>query len=279
MSTATEALLAVAQDTLGPVTVERAPDLPAHLTLLADAAGDRYLLKRHTDPERFHAEIHAYTAWRPQLGARAPHLVAFDEGSCSLLVTYVPGRRADRLRPGSTAEERAHRGAGETLRLLHAVPLEQPAVDVAAFLAGRMLHWAVRAHAAALIDQAELRTLHRHAEELAATPMDGVICHLDYQPRNWIVQPDGGIAVIDFEHTRPDALVRDLARLAFRRWPHRPRLREEFLTGYGRDLSDEEERLLSRFAAVEALTSMVRGDERGDPRLFAYGKALLAAIL
>jgi Ser/Thr protein kinase RdoA (MazF antagonist) len=195
-----------------------------------------------------------------------------------LLVTYVPGRQADRLRPGSAAEERAHRGAGETLRPLHAVFLEQSAVDVAAFLSERMLHWAARAYAAALIDQAELRTLHRRAEDLAATTMDSVVCHLDYQPRNWIVQPDGGIAVIDFEHTRLDALARDLARLAFRYWPHRPRLRDEFLTGYGRDLSDEEEHLLSRFAAVEALTSMVRGDERGDPRLFAYGKALLTAV-
>ncbi|GII34628.1 hypothetical protein [Planotetraspora mira] len=102
---------------LGPVTIQRYPSLPPHLLLLTDTSGTGYVVKQHRDPDRFAQEAHAYTAWIPQLGDRAPQLIVIDPAASLLLLTLLPGRSAAILPPGSAAEQHAHRAAGLTLRL------------------------------------------------------------------------------------------------------------------------------------------------------------------
>jgi Ser/Thr protein kinase RdoA (MazF antagonist) len=83
---------------------------------------------------------------------------------------------------------------------------------------------------------------------------------------------------VDFEHCRPDARVRDFARLEHRHWTGQPHLRDAFFAGYGRLLSDAEQQLLRLFGAIEAVTALVRGHETGDAELSAHGRALLTRL-
>ncbi|WP_214317026.1 aminoglycoside phosphotransferase family protein [Nonomuraea sediminis] len=279
MNTVEDDLLAAARRQLGTVALVPNIGLPPHLRLLAAPDGQRYMLKRHSTSERFRAETRAYTTWVPQLGERAPHLISADPETLSLLLTVLPGRRATQLPEGSPAERHAHYAAGHTLRLLHqAPPGPHPSTDVAAYLAERMRWWAARAHLATLISTSELRTLHTWADTLATTALDSTICHLDYQPRNWILSSTGALAVLDFEHTRLDARIRDFARLEHRHWGRDPRLRAAFFDGYGHHPNPAEQELLKRFGALEAITALVRGHECGDPELLAHGRTLLTHL-
>ena len=63
-------------------------------------------------------------------------------------------------------------------------------------------------------------------------PIAAVPCHLDYTPRNIIIQPTGDVAAIDFEHARYDLSARDLVRLSTRVWPDSPHLCQALVEGY-----------------------------------------------
>ncbi|SDG83933.1 Ser/Thr protein kinase RdoA involved in Cpx stress response, MazF antagonist [Sinosporangium album] len=264
---------------LGPVTAITRIDLPPYVQFLEDASGERSVLKHHSSPVRFETEARAYTAWAPALGDHAPHLIAADPGSQCLLLTAVSGHRPSQGPPGSPAERHAHHAAGHVLRLLHqAFPGPHPNSDVSAYLAERMRWWATRAHHASLITASELHALLRRADELDGIVVDSAICHLDYQPRNWIIGPGRDVIAVDFEHTRLDARIRDFARLHHRHWRQAPALRDAFFDGYGHHPSPEEQELLHRFEALEAVTALVRGYETNAPKLVAHGRLLLTHL-
>ncbi|MEV0615664.1 aminoglycoside phosphotransferase family protein [Nonomuraea sp. NPDC050404] len=268
--------LPFARRALGPVTVVPSPGLPAHLLTITDLRDAPYVVKRHTSRQRFENETRAYQTWIPQLGDLAPALVAADPATQSLLLTMLPGRSAARLPTGSAAELHAHQSAGATLRLLHQIPPpKRPGNDIAAHLAGRLRWWTGRAHTLNLITGSEQRALLIRADRLATSAMRTATCHLDYQPRNWIIGPDTVVRVLDFEHARTDARVRDFARLEHRLWKPNPRLRTAFFDGYGHPLNPQDQALLAQFGAIEAVTALVRGHERGDLSLVEHGRTLL----
>jgi nucleoside-diphosphate-sugar epimerase len=272
-------LLAMARHHLGPVTRLPRLDLPPRLLLLAADDGNRYILKHHDSPDRFHAEARAYATWVPSLGEHAPHLVHADPDGLCLLLTVLPGQRAAQLPEGSPAERQTHRAAGRVLRLLHqASPDPHTSTGVSAYLAERMRWWAARAQLAALITPSDLRILHTWADQMAAETLETTVCHLDYQPRNWVVRTTGEVGVLDFEHTRLDARIRDFSRLEHRYWQRAPHLRAAFLDGYGRPLGPAEQELLERFSALEAITALVRGHEAGNAELLAHGRRLITDL-
>ncbi|MFC5821151.1 NAD-dependent epimerase/dehydratase family protein [Nonomuraea harbinensis] len=272
-------LLAVACRHLGPVTPLPRLDLPPHLQVLTAADGQRYILKHHQTPDRFHAEVHAYSTWVPVLKEHAPSLIHTDPETLSLLLTAIPGQRATQLPEDSDAERLTHRHAGHVLRLLHqAPPGQHTTIDVPAYLAERMRWWAARAHLAALITSSDLQILYSWADEMAAETLETTVCHLDYQPRNWIVGDVGQVGVVDFEHTRLDARIRDFARLEHRYWRRAPHLCAAFFDGYGRPLNFAEQQLLERFRLLEAVTALVRGHEANNAELLTHGRTLIASI-
>ncbi|WP_424533804.1 phosphotransferase family protein [Sphaerisporangium viridialbum] len=275
MITVEDPRLTFARRTLGSVSVTSMPGLPAHLLTLTDVRDVLYVVKRHGDAGRFQREARAYATWVPQLGDLAPQMLAADPASCSLLLTLLPGRSAAELPLGSPAEQHAHHAAGATLRIFHQIAPAEFGDDIAARLAGRIRWWAERAHVANLISAAERHTLLGRADDLAVVVVEGAICHLDYQPRNWLIGPDGMVRVLDFEHARLDARIRDFARLEHRQWRLSPHLRREFFDGYGQPPDEAEQDLLARFGVIEALTALVRGHERGDPGLIAHGRNLI----
>lgn len=269
--------LHLARKAVGEAQVVDEPRLPRRLLLVVDSCGRRYVAKQHRSSERFEQEVRAYTTYLATMRDITAGLVAHDPSSHTLLLSYLPGIDCDGT--GLTSSERSlsHHRAGAALRRLHdGVPHGQTEL-VGSGLADRMRQWTRRADHAGIISHDERRRLHAWALQLSSTPMEGSICHLDYQPRNWRLHHDG-VFVVDFEHCRPDARVRDFARLEHRHWARHPQLRNAFFSGYGRLLSDAEQQLLHLFGAIEAVTALVRGHETADADLSTHGRAILTRL-
>ncbi|UQA96575.1 aminoglycoside phosphotransferase family protein [Streptomyces halobius] len=266
----------LARQTVGSVSIVADPTLPPHLLQLVDTRGNTYFAKQHASQARYVQETHAYLSWRVHLQDRAPELVDRQDSTHILLLTAVPGRSGDALLPGSDDEEKAHHDAGVALRALHHATNRRSTGAVGSALADRLRSWVARADSTDLLSGAERKLLLQIADELAGTCMDSAVCHLDYQPRNWRV--GDGFWTLDFEHMRRDARIRDFSRLEFRHWQQAPRLREAFFTGYGSPPSDTERRLLERFGAIEAITALVRGHDKGDAVLSAHGRTVLSQL-
>jgi aminoglycoside phosphotransferase (APT) family kinase protein len=145
------------------------------------------------------------------------------------------------------------------------------------WLRERAAHWASQAAPLLTPDDRAIIRDHLAAVGQPDIPSGGP-CHLDFQPRNWLIGPPGDVSVIDFEHARIDLPARDLVRLRFRTWPGRPDLRDAFLEGYGRSLSPAEDRLTWHLGALDALTALARGYENADPELVAVGRDTLRQL-
>jgi Phosphotransferase enzyme family len=130
------------------------------------------------------------------------------------------------------------------------------------------------------IDAADLGNASAHLAALQqATDPDGVPCHLDFQPRNWLLGPGADLYLVDFEHARTDLPLRDLVCLRFRAWPGRPDLKDAFLNGYGRDLTGSDIETLQHLGALDALTAIARGHQNHDIQLVQYGHSTLRQLL
>ncbi len=268
--------LGLARLAVGAVTVLPDPALPARILHLADSQGTDYYAKQHQHPARFVQELRAYQLWTRHLAAATPRLIAHHEQTLTLLISAVPGLRGDTLAPGSDAEGQAYRDAGAALRALHDATATPAHQDLGRKVASRLRHWADRAHQAALTTPAARAYLLAAAHDLADAALQGAVCHLDYQPRNWCAGTD--FAVLDFEHMRPDARLRDLARLHHRIWPSAPHLEAAFHEGYGRP-TEQDFDILRGLGAYEAATALVRGHECGDAELTGHGRTLLDQLM
>jgi Ser/Thr protein kinase RdoA (MazF antagonist) len=241
-----------------------------------DAEGRYFIAKEHSERDRYAREVHAYRTWGTHLNEHAATLVGRHAATRTLLLTALAGDRADTLAPGSPEEELVYREAGQALGKLHRATSMPQGGAVGATLAQRLKGWIDQAVLADLIDTTERNLLNHHAAILDNCLMDRAVCHLDYQPRNWLV--GGTFGICDFEHMRLDARIRDFARLEFRRWQAAPHLRIAFLDGYGRPLNDTERRLLESFGAIEAATALVKGHKENDLPLSAHGRTVLSRL-
>ena len=274
----TDPRLELARIVAGEVTVHPDPRLPERILHLTDAQGRGFYAKQHQQPGRFAQELRAYTSWSHHVGAKVPALVAHHEASRTLLLSEVPGTPVTALPLDHPDQPRIYEAAGTALRALHAATLTPPASELGRQLALRLTGWADRAHHAGLTSAASRAFLHAAAADLAEAELEAAACHLDYQPRNWCWSATTGLAVVDFEHMRPDARLRDLARLHHRHWPTAPHLRDAFHRGYGTPTAAESA-VLHTFGAYEAATALVRGHESGDQTLHHYGTALLDRLM
>ncbi|MEU8617237.1 aminoglycoside phosphotransferase family protein [Streptomyces sp. NPDC048623] len=266
----------LARGALGAVRVVHDPTLPPRVLRLVNADGDEFFAKQHSDRDRYTRELHAYLAWAPNLSGHVPRVVGRQDRTCTLLLTAVPGVRADTVTPGSPEEEQAHYEAGRVLSKLHRSTTVPRTGAVGTELAQRLRDWIGRADQADLISTIECDRLSHHADVLANTLMDSAVCHLDYQPRNWLL--GGAFGLCDFEHMRRDARIRDFTRLEFRRWQAAPNLRTAFFAGYGQPLNHTEQRLLESFGAIEAVTALVRGHEQDDLALSTHGRTVMTRL-
>lgn len=268
--------LQLAHDLLGAAEIVPDPLLPPRVMRVTDTNGHHFISKQHDEPDRYARELHAYRTWGAHLNRHAPELVGSHDATRVLLLTALAGDRADTVPPGSSEEELAHHEAGYVLGRLHRATSMPQGGAVGAVLAERLQSWTDQAAYANLINLAEQNLLLNHAAILKNSIMDSAVCHLDYQPRNWLFGDVFGIC--DFEHMRRDARIRDFARLEFRRWQAAPYLRTAFFDGYGRPLSDTELRLLESFGAIEAATALVKGHKENDLTLSTHGRTVLSRL-
>lgn len=268
--TAPEALLAFATQVLG--RYEQVADCSwqhgmSSVLSLRDESGVTWFLKQHRDSERYLAEVTAYRRWVPALRNRSPRLRASDDSQQAVILSAVPGKLppwpaastddADDAR--SLAEAAIQHGAGSLLRQLHAA---QPALRWDDFGRAKVEEFdQLSPLAAGLLTSRELGLARSEVEALACLPCPvKVPCHRDYTPRNWLVDAET-VYVVDFEWSRLDVWVSDLARLHLGIWPTRPDLRDAFLGGYGRELDDPERALLQGCAVLTALWMLVKAHE------------------
>ncbi|MGI8450812.1 MAG: aminoglycoside phosphotransferase family protein [Streptosporangiaceae bacterium] len=283
MSTLPGQLAALARNVTGEITevADRSwPREGSAVWEITDPAGGCWFVKRHSS-ERFHQrEVSAYRHWTGALGpGRAPGLAAADSTMLAIVVSGLPGQIALNLRLATDDEREMHRQAGELLRRLHnaAPPVPGgPGLDRVIQRIDEHLR-----RASALLTPAEITLVRRCAAELPslARELRAVPTHGDAQVRNWLWnQATRQLAMIDFERAETGPAVRDLVRLEYGPWDHRPDLRASFLHGFGRALTHTEEQALPRLAALDALSGLQWGTVNGDREVTGRARRTFARL-
>jgi hypothetical protein len=251
---------------------------------IRDASGVMWFLKAHRDRERYRAELTAYRYWVPALHDKAPRLRAFDSSLQAVILTSVPGAPAgwptetvNGPNADLSAERAVQREAGQTLRLLHNAQPPLAWTDLAAVKIKEFE--SLKSSAIELLQARQLATARAKIQPLADLPAPlQVPCHHHYTPRNWLVH-NGALHVIDFEWSGMDLWVADLARLHLGIWASRPDLREAFLTGYGRDLSDADHKALDGCAVLTAVWLVVKAHETRQPSFEDASRTALLRLI
>lgn len=237
------------------------------------ASGAEFVIKQHGSRAKHEREVHAYRHWTRTLGPSAPELVAIDDPAMIIIATALPGESC--LGEGTAA---MFRQAGALLRRFHdgEPPIELPWLRD--WLQDRGRHWT--SQAGTLLSDADAGVVASHLAALCEGPLlRGSPCHLDFQPRNWLISQSGDVSLIDFEHSRIDLTARDFVRLRFRVWTARPDLQDAFFHEYGRPLTEDEDELVWHLGALDALTALARGHRTGEQELTASGLATLRQLV
>lgn len=238
-----------------------------HRVWRVEAEQGRCVLKRFGERSKFALERQAYQRWVPNLGSCAPRWIADSVALDLALLTDL-----EPIAPTLSLEGQ-HEQAGALLRRFHEIPhRDDDPVDMATALALRLESWLQQA--ADVISHEDLNW----ARERFGDPRDfgespRVPCHRDYTERNWLILNGDRLAVIDFEHARPDQWRADLLKLWGGAWRSDPRLQAAFLRGYGRALTDEDEHLLGRLSVLSAIGTWVWAERHEDARFLEQGKA------
>jgi Ser/Thr protein kinase RdoA (MazF antagonist) len=252
---------------------------------LRDANGTHWFVKQHADRDRYEAEVQAYCEWVPALGSNAPSLRAVDDGLAAIILTSVPAEPAPWPALDASALSGADRQAEQTLqceagRLLRRLHDAKGPLQWDDFGAAKIEEFArLQPHAARWVSTRVLALARREVARLDGYACPGrVPCHRDYTPRNWLVG-DGVQYVIDFEWARLDVWISDLARLHIGIWADRPDLRDAFMAGYGREVSEADRAILHGCAVLTAVWQLAKADETRQ-RSFVDGsrKALLRLL-
>ncbi|APU13263.1 MULTISPECIES: aminoglycoside phosphotransferase family protein [Actinoalloteichus] len=234
----------------------------------------RWIAKSILRPSRYRKELAALRTLAPILGEHAPQLIHQDDALRLIVMTRVPGEPM----PADPAHQdpASYEQAGRLSRLLHdsAPPVAAPAY--AAELTASLDRWAGAGSRAGLLSRAEIDFVADRIAELARLPPPMTVpCHLDYQPRNWLVDAAGVLRVIDFGAVGLDRWLQETSRMTHRQWRERPELGDAFYAGYGRRPTEEELHVQRCRDAHGALTTIVWAHEHDDPGFEAEGRRLL----
>jgi len=100
----------------------------------------------------------------------------------------------------------------------------------------------------------EARLLIARAMDLSSLAL--VPAHRDNHPRNWMVDPGGHVRLIDFGMAEYDPWIVDVFLLEQDYWRTDPQLRVAFLSGYDKNMTEQDDILLRAHHAVSAVTAM-----------------------
>ncbi|MGZ5403253.1 MAG: phosphotransferase family protein [Nocardioides sp.] len=237
--------------------------------------GERYVAKAGGPTDgHMDREIRAHREWLAPWTSRgrAPAMVHADLEARLLLTRFLPGRLVE----GSpyADEPDTFRQAGALLALLH----DQSVVvddDYERREAAKSGAWLDRPHRIAPGVEARLRDLIASWDTFEPTPL--VPTHGDWQPRNWLVEPDGTVSVIDFGRADLRPAESDLVRLAAQDFRSDPALEAAFLDGYGRD--PRSPTTWHRLRVREAISTTVWAHQVGDEQFEQQGHRMIAEAL
>lgn len=275
-----------AEQRIGPVVAVRDASHDWYRSKVWELEGSgapHWYVKVSPSEKFFTRETRAYRHIVPVLGhSRAPDLVDSRAEDLVLLLTAVPGAPAPGLAL-TTGEWRAvHRQAGVLCARLHeAGELDrsdrteaEASLNVAAEGAEKYL-----ARTGARLTPDEQQMIRDHAAQLRRVgPVPVGYIHGDNQPRNWLVPP-AGLALVDFEHTRPAARVQDLVILAVTEWLDHPDREKAFFQGYGRDLTCAERHALRCLTALDAVNCLAWGLDNNHPEVTGRGRRTLDRLM
>jgi Phosphotransferase enzyme family len=270
-------VLSAARSRLGDLGVlaDRSWDLGLAVVLeVRGADGATVILKGHSELLRFEIEVDAYRDVVPAIADRAPSLLWSDPEHRVIALSPLQGVVMPEPHPDPQVERALYRDAGHLLRRLHGAlaPIELDAWPESQVEG--LERWIARAPAG-LLDPGDVDYARARIAELSALPQPvGVVCHSDWQPRNWLVGEEG-ISAFDFERVRREWWCHDFQRLWWREWWGRPDLAEAHFEGYGACPSAEEVEMLTATSAAGHLTQIVWGTEQGDLAFAAAGRRQL----
>ena len=237
-----------------------------------DPDGTPWIVKQARQPEAFEREIRALRDWAPRLGeGRAPRLRAALPERSLLVMNRLPGRAGVASTPAEFGQ------AGRLIRRLHDAEPATPDPDYPARAAHNVERWLRTVPG--VVGPADVDFVRAQIALMESMPaaLAGPI-HNDNQPRNWLTDGDGTVRVIDFGKAKRDLQLRDFERMRQAEWRGRPDLRVAFLDGYGRPLTDAEERMLVCVGAVAAITTILWSRAHGDERFENHGRQTLRRL-
>jgi hypothetical protein len=275
---AADDLLGACEQFLGPVTLvcDMSWKLGDNKVVeVSDRNGRRWIAKAVLHREGYERELRGLRRWAPALGGGAPALLAADDERQLLIIASRPGRLAEE----TTAETdpAVHEQAGRLTRLLHDAepPVMNP--NAGGATARKLEVWIARG--SGLLSEQDIEFGREEVRPLATFgPVPTVPCHLDNQPRNWLVDDAGTVSLIDFGMCKQDVWVKDMRRLYVQQWVGRPDLRDAFYAGYGRTPTEADLVLLRCYLAYSALSTVVWAREHGDASFEEQGRRTLAEL-
>lgn len=246
--------------------------------VLTDASEDHIYLKSFSENRKFQQELNFYQE-RSRLLPQFPlaKLLDDDPDQRAILLTELAGQPVSTLTLGPVARQDAHRQAGRFLGALHSLPHQDQDIPVVEALEKRCRAWCRRAQGKLASSEIDW-VADFVAEGLPLLESQSrVYCHRDFTERNWLFQ-NGEIAVIDFEHARPDLGLLDFEKLFLEEWATQTDLWEPFWEGYGRTLKDWEREVLVRCSALTALGTISWAVAHGDLEFERRGRLSLERL-
>ncbi|MEU8759860.1 aminoglycoside phosphotransferase family protein [Streptomyces sp. NPDC048659] len=239
-------------------------------------------VKLSPSPEDYEREVAGYAyAARVLAPQEAPRLLAAHPGLRAIMTSLQPGSVVRGLSLSREEELRVHERAGNLLRRWHdaSAPASQRDRDsTRASMDGRASEAAACLEATAGYLDDEQRSLVEcvaHGLPQLAEHLPVAYLHGDYSTRNWLWDPLLGYGVIDFEMSAHGVVIEEFVWLRGAVWAPRPDLRTAFFTGYGRTLSDTEERALCLLTARLGVSYLATGLSRRNPVLIERGHLVL----
>lgn len=243
--------------------------------------GRDHYVKVAPKPVLYTRETRAYRETVPHLGhGNAPALKESSADLLALILTAVDGEPL-KGEESSSSRRAAHLQAGRLLRRLHDALPGRRAQDEAARVVERTQSCLDRhiAEAGDHLSTAEADLLRRTVSTLPALgPLPAGLRHGDFGERN-LLWNGRRCALIDFERSDPGPLVADFVKLGASVWPDHPELRTALFEGYGRSLSDVEDRALAAFAAADAAGALAYGPRHGDAFVTARGRRTVERLM
>ena len=240
--------------------------------------GITHYVKRNRTSAKARRELVAYFACGRELGSWIPELVAESGGDHPmLLMTAVSGTIAEKRELYPDEEEDVHFQAGQFLRELHGVPLNDGNIPLDEAIQARIDSWFRRAEG--IVDDLILDQLRSECAPEAFRGAARSWAHRDFSPRNWVLSRSARLRVIDFGHCRPDTWLADILKLWDGPWVNRPRLEDAFWRGYGRRMDDVEQDAFRTLCAWHGVATTVWSHEHNDDKYEAHGRAVIARVL